>query len=154
MLFLVQNSAQSAIPVCFGWRNQWTIRKYSPNYFILSWIFTLILWVPTLTYVHQFLVWGFVVACLFWTFIYFWWVRFHEVCRGQRSLLDETLSFYYVGSEYQIFKTFLPCLGKVWQSFCLYPVYPVWTQCILSVVKAGPVLCPKASFVQKKTSSK
>ena len=53
-----------------------------------------------------------------------------------------------------VFKTVLACLGKVSQSFFLYPSCPVQTTCILSMVKAWAVLFPKDSFAKKKTSSK
>ena len=54
----------------------------------------------------------------------------------------------------KIFKTVLPCLVKVWQTFFLYPACPSQIPCILSVVEAWAVPCPKASFAKKNTSSK
>ena len=47
-----------------------------------------------------------------------------------------------------------PFLASFVSYFCLHPVCPVWTVCILSVVKARAILCPKASFFKKRTSSK
>ena len=52
------------------------------------------------------------------------------------------------------FKTVLPCLVKVWKTFFLYPACPSQIPCILSVVEAWAVPCPKASFAKKKTISK
>ena len=49
------------------------------------------------------------------------------------------------------------CPTLSWQGsavIVLHSVYLVWTACILSVVEATAVLCPKASFAKKKASSK
>ena len=54
----------------------------------------------------------------------------------------------------KFFKTVLPCLGKVWQSFSLCPAYPVQIPCTLSVVEAWAVPCWKANCAKKKTNSK
>ena len=54
----------------------------------------------------------------------------------------------------KVFKTHLPCLGKIGQFFFLYPACPVWLSCILSVVDAWAVPCPKVSYAKKKTRSK
>ena len=42
----------------------------------------------------------------------------------------------------------------IFESFFLYPARPVQISCILSVVNAWEVSCPKASFAKKKTSSR
>ena len=51
-------------------------------------------------------------------------------------------------------KLYYPVLAMFGSPFFWYMACPVWTPCILSVVKAWAVSCLKASFDKKKTSSK
>ena len=52
------------------------------------------------------------------------------------------------------FKTILPCLGKIWQSFFLYPACPVQTACILSVVERhGQFFAQKSILSRRKLAA-
>ena len=70
---------------------------------------------------------------------------FSETRKFQNSL---TLSWQGLAIVFLFFFCLFVCLF-------LYPACPlVWTLCILSVVEAWTVSCPKVSFARKKTSSK
>ena len=72
----------------------------------------------------------------------------------QPTLAKAKSNWQTIFGDRKIFKTILPCLGKVWQSFFLYAACPVQKLCILSVVNAWAIPCSKTSFAKKKTSSK